>query len=199
MSDKLTVGREQEALLVALSAVDELFVVPEGTVTVRIMPEDEDGNDLEPIDKEVKFKACKMKHLGPLTEMIQGMISGLADGELVKVLEYVSGEQQKKLVAGEDPYQLDTEKLVADVANSGALLSKLLGGALEILPRAITLFTNITREEWDDIDPASASVVAYGIFARNYSFFIQNGHLLHRAFASSLMTRLTIPAAKAKQ
>lgn len=190
MSEQVETNREQVAILSALSAVEELFNDATGSVVVRVYPEDEEGNELAPVDKEVRFKACKLKHLSPLTVMIQAMVSGLGDTEVLKVLDYVSGEQQRKLEEGVNPYALNTENMIREVILNGSVIAQFFSGAVQLLPHYASLLTNLTKEEIDNMDPMHATLVVYGIFARNYHFFTQNGPQLYRALMGSLGSRL---------
>lgn len=184
------IGRGMEVLLATLGAVDELFDDAESSITVQITNEDAEGNDLPPVDKEVNFKACKVKHIGPLTKLVQAMAMGLGDAEMIKVLDYVSGKQQAQLAAGVSAYALNTEELVNEVVVTGSLIGQLLSGASEILPHYVSIFTNLTEEEFGNIDPIQGCLVAYGIFARNFSFFTRNTPLLSRAFIAVFHQRL---------
>lgn len=183
-------GRGMEVLLATLGAVDELFDNAESFITVQITGEDAEGNDLPPVDKQVNFRACKVKHIGPLTKLVQAMAMGLGDEEMVKVLDYVSGKQQEKLAAGVNAYALDTEALVNEVVVTGSLIGQLLAGAADLLPRYVSTFTNLTEEEYGNIDPIQGCLVAYGIFARNFSFFTRNMPLISRAFIAVFQQRL---------
>lgn len=191
-------ARYREALLVSMSAVEELFNEPLGTVTITIYPEDAEGNELEPVEKEVQFRPCKTKHLNTLTTLIYSLTAGFSDGELAKVLTFVTDEQKKLLDSGVNPYMLNTETLVQKAQVSGGTMLALFQGALSILPPFVSKFTNLTAEEFNNADALQGALVAYGIFARNYHFFIQNGPLLGRAFMASLASRAVKNENKAK-
>lgn len=182
--------RQAEVMLTTLDAVEELFDTHDSVVTVTITPEDDEGNELEPYTKDVHFKACKLKHLGPLTVLMQSFLESLGDEQTVKVLEYVSEHQQKNLEEGSSPYALDTQALVREATSGVSVIGQLFAGAAKTLPQFVSLFTNLSKEELDDMDVPSVILVAYGIFARNFSFFIQNGRLLYQALMVSVARRL---------
>lgn len=184
-------ARYREALLVSMSAVEELFNEPLGEVTITVFPEDENGNELPPVEKLVTFRPCKTKHLNTLATLIYSLVAGLGNDEITRVLTFVTDEQKKLLDQGVNPYLLDTKSLVQKATVSGGTLVSLFQGALGVLPQFVEKFTNLTREEFDNTDALQGTLVAYGIFARNYHFFIQNGPLLGRAFMASLASRAT--------
>ncbi|ALT58001.1 hypothetical protein FDG94_gp008 [Pseudomonas phage SM1] len=189
-------SRNREVFLSTLSAVQELFDQGSASIQVTIVKEDENGNDAEPYTKDVTFRACKLKHLGPLTHLIQGMVSGLGEPEVVKLLEYVSEAQTRQIEQGIDPYKLDTEGLVREAGIVGNLVRQLFTGAADLLPQYVDLFTNLTKEEVEELEFTDVCLVCYGIFARNFSFFTQNGPLLFQAFVAAVGPRMNKAKAK---
>jgi hypothetical protein len=125
-------------------------------------------------NRMVKFKAAKFKHLEEISELVFSMIAGFSGSELNKIVSTVSAEQEAKIAAGDSPYALDTSRLVRDAAGpDGAVYMKLMSGCLRTLPKLAPMFTDLTAEEFGELDADEAMIVAFGIFQRNYAFFTQ--------------------------
>jgi Na+-transporting methylmalonyl-CoA/oxaloacetate decarboxylase gamma subunit len=102
------------------------------------------------------------------------MIAGFSESELHKIVSTVSAEQEAKIKAGTSPYSLDTTRMVQEAAGpDGAVYMKLLSGTLRTLPKLAPMFTDLTPEEFKELDADEAMIVAFGIFQRNYAFFTQ--------------------------
>lgn len=192
-------SRKAEVMFTTLFAVEELFDTADSTIVVTITMEDDQGNDLPPEAKTVNFRAAKLKHLKALTLLITGLMDGLGNEEIVTLLNYVSNKQQENLAAGGDAYALDTASLVREATGSVSVITQLLSGAAAVLPDYVSLFTNLTKEEVENMDPTEVILVAYGIFARNFSFFIQNGRQLYQALMVSVARRLQKQQKKASE
>lgn len=154
------VQRDYEIQMSLMAAVHELFGGESGDITL-------------PDGKKVLFHPAKFRHLSGITALFQSFISGLTAEELDKVLKTVSLQQEEKIKAGESPFQLHTEELVKDVTGAMSLAMKMLEAAVDVLPQYVEQFTNLTSEEFGELELDDSMIVAFGVFTRNYNFFIQ--------------------------
>lgn len=158
MNDEVQRGYEIQMTLMA--AVHELFGGESGDLTL-------------PDGTQVLFHPAKFRHLSGITALFQSFVSALTDQELDRLLKTVSFEQEEKIKAGESPFSLRTEELVKDVAGTMALAMKMLEASVAVLPRYVEQFTNLTKEQFEELELDDSMIVAFGVFTRNYNFFIQ--------------------------
>lgn len=124
-------------------------------------------------EEEVCFYAAKMKHLGQIGELINGIIGTLDQSELKGLLSMVSKEQQDKINAGVSPYSLETTEIVKRAMGETPLGIKLVTGAATMMTNMAPTFTNLAPGEYEELDMDEGLIVLYGVFAHNYAFFTQ--------------------------
>lgn len=155
-----------------LNAVHELFADTATELTL-------------PICKlKVEFYPAKFKHIEQITLLFSALVSGLSSVELKGMMEMVSTQQEGQINAGVSPYLIDTDNLVKQASGNASLALKLLSGITGQLPELIAMFTDLTPEQFGELDVDESMIVAFHIFARNYSFFTQR--LLPVIVASSV-------------
>lgn len=144
-----------------LNAVHELFADTGSSMTL-------------PLSKiDVEFSPAKFKHIEEITLLFSALVQGLSSSELKGVMEMVSAQQEGQVNAGVSPYAIDTELLVKQATGNGSLALKMLSGISGQLPHLVAMFTNLTPEEFGELDVDESMMVAFHIFSRNYSFFTQ--------------------------
>lgn len=138
---------------------------------------------------DVCFYAAKFRHLGEIGVLLQSMLSNFNVSEVKTLLATVSKQQEDKINEGVSPYRLHTEEIVKAAVGDGSLVAKLLQGATQTLPQLAPMFSNLTAEEFSELDLDEAGIVAYGILAHNYSFFTQRLLPVIAASIASLSAR----------
>lgn len=143
-----------------MSAADELFEGSHDAVTLA------DG-------RQVAIKAAKVKHLRQITGFVQTFIQEFQPEELVSLLSRVSARQQTLIAEGSSPYTLNTSELVKDVAGEASLFLRIVSTGIDAFAKLVPLFSEISSEEFEELDLDDAAVLIFGVFGRNYHFFIQ--------------------------
>lgn len=133
----------------------------------------EDHVKLPSREEDVCFYAAKMKHLGVIGGLIQGMISTLEKSELQSLLKLVSKDQEDKINAGVSPFSLETTEVVKAALGDTPLGIKLITGAAGMMSEVAPLFTSLKPGEFEELDMDEGLIVLYGVFAHNYAFFTQ--------------------------
>ena len=143
-----------------MSAADELFEGSYDAVTFA------DG-------REVVIKAAKVKHLRQITLFVQTFIQEFQPEELVSLLSRVSARQQAMIAEGSSPYALNTSELVKDVAGEASLFLRIVSTGIDAFAKLVPMFSEISCDEFEELDLDDAAVLIFGVFGRNYHFFIQ--------------------------
>ena len=159
--------------------------------------------------KTVEIHPAKMKHLTEVMGFFRALVSRLQPGQLGTIIEFIAKRQREAMASGKRPTDIDLmtllremvdrkgddalglegEEMVVRGIETSQLFFDMLGAVLEEMPRLIPLFTNITIEEWDELDLAEATAVIGGIFMVNYRFFTQSLRPILLAFAVGLMRK----------
>lgn len=168
-----------EATLAMLNACNELFGDVKSETKLPSLGE----------DRVVQFKPAKFKHLEQITVLFESMAAGFTNSEMVTMVKQVSAQQEAAINQGESPYKIDTQGFVSQVAENGGLVAKLMTKSLQTLPLLAPMFTDLTPEEFGELDVDEAMIVAFGIFARNYNFFTHRLPPVIAAFTASLKNR----------
>lgn len=164
-----------------MSAADELF---DGSYDVVILSD----------SRKVAIKAAKVKHLRQVTEFVQTFIQNFEPEELVTLLQRVSERQQDLIAGGSSPYSLNTSELVKEVAGEASLLLRIVNTGIEAFAKLAPIFSDITEEEFEDLELDDAALLVFGIFGRNYHFFTQRvlpviqGSIVHRTMQATKTT-----------
>lgn len=172
---------EQQNLMIA--AVEELFDEVESEVKF-------------PDGRVVKINAAKVKDLKQITLFVQTFVASFDPAELLKMLAMVSRKQEEKLREGESPYLLDTEQMVRDVTGEMSIIMDMIHRGLEAIGQFVPVFTDLTVEEFEELELDDAAVIAFAVFGRNYHFFTRQVLPVVRA---CLGQHLKNPGKKKKQ
>jgi uncharacterized protein YkvS len=122
----------------------------------------------------VNFFPAKFRHLDEITQLYSEIVSGLTNSELTSMMKEVSKRQEGLINEGVSPYLTDPTGIVQEVmANGGSLALKLVSGLTGVTPKLAAMFTDLTEEQFKDLELDEVMLVVYAIFARNYNFFTQ--------------------------
>lgn len=141
-----------------LASLDELFAGAESNLTLRS-------------GKKVEVPAAKVKQLKQITAFITDFVSSFEEKALVQLIMKVSARQEAAIEQGTSPYLLHTNEIVKELAGEAGILMSVLNGGLGQIGKVVSIFSNITEEEFDDLELDEAGVLLFAIFGRNYSFF----------------------------
>ena len=166
-----------------LSAVNEMFgdVGPQVTLSSG---------------RVVTVVTAKVKHLAEISAFMKEFaVSSTAD-ELAGLLTRVSDRQAALISKGESPYLLNTNEIAKTAINEMATIADIAALGLEQLSKLVPMFTDVSSEEFSELDLADGAVVLYAIFGRNYTFFTQRVRLLIQDYIAQKMRAQTQAKAK---
>jgi hypothetical protein len=152
----------------------------------------------------VVVQTAKTKHLTIVTEFFKNLIGALNTDQVAGLLAIVTTAQEEAIRLTGNPKQLSLELIVAaalgvtpgdtkldysKVLGNGANLMQLilgiLGPALDTLGASAARFTNLTPDEYGELDLDEGAVVLLAVFMANYSFFTQTLPPVLQAFLAA--------------
>jgi len=149
---------------------------------------------------EIEFRPAKMKHLGALITVFETAVSALSTEEFEDLLALIVERQEASQQAGKSVNDVDISdfaKLAEIGKHNMALVSKLFHALLDILPKVVPLFTNLTSEQYDNLLIDEGILVPVGIVGVNYPFFTQSLlPALIGSFSSMTQKRMEAQATK---
>jgi hypothetical protein len=182
-AESLTAGDAQSAM-----DVSDLLLVAQTIFTDGV-------NEFTTNDgKVVKLTTAKMKHLATITRFMNAVVGKVDQKSLAAIVTSILVKQKAALAKGQDPNKIDVREMAESVLMDGApkdeaaksefvvtrsvnyvsIMFSLTAALMEELPDVVPAFTNLTKAEFEDMDPAEATIVAGGIFLMNYRFFTQS-------------------------
>ena len=136
--------------------------------------------------KTVVVQQGKVRHLGLLLEFFNVLVSRMDRQQIVTLVALYEDRQKSAafevkvraaMAAGEplpEPPDQSTDSLVDKAFERSSLLLTLLNCVNDVLPKIIAGMSNVTAEEFYDLDLDEGAAVAYAVFTVNYSFFSRN-------------------------
>lgn len=151
--------------------------------------------------KVLEIRPATMGHLPQIMLFFGGVVSGLDPSQLAQLIDSVVHSQKMAIARGEDPSKVDlrelaTDELVAKSFGHASLLSSLFAAVFQLLPSLVESFTNLTEQEFRELELDEGILVAGGIFLLNYRFFTQSLPPILTAFMKSWASKkgVTLPA-----
>lgn len=149
--------------------------------------------------KLVIIRPATMEHFAPTLRFFNAILSSMDTNAIAVLVDMIADAQREAISAGQDPNTIDVqaltakvesteisaESLVRKVFNGADILTGLLAAAAESLPDLVERFTNVSKDEFNSMDPDEGIVLAVGIFTANYDFFSRRLPPIFRAFAQS--------------
>ena len=119
--------------------------------------------------RNVLVQQGKTRHVGILLNFFNALITKLDREQIVTLVTMIQGAG----VGGEADAK-DIDSLVAKAFDKSALVLTLLHAVNDVLPEVITAMSNLSKDDFLDLDLDEGGLVAYTVFALNYDFFSRN-------------------------
>lgn len=143
-----------------LQALDDLFLGVKGESVVL------------PSGTRVIIHTAKVKHLREITDFVTDFLQKFTQEEIVQLIAMTTRAQEDLIKEGENPY-VNFMGQIKTYIGGAAILAKVIKTVTDVAPRFLSLFTDMTIEDFDELELDEASMVSYAIFGRNYHFFSQ--------------------------
>lgn len=152
-----------------------------------------DGGQSEialPDGKKAIIKPATMRQLPTIIKFFQTVVESMDSESLGALIEVLADKQRDIIAEGGDPSKVKVEEiagteLVRGYLTKVNLLAELFAAALSALPPAVTAFTNLSEDEFNDLSPDYGILIVGGIFTQNYAFFTQSLPPILTAFMRS--------------
>jgi hypothetical protein len=131
------------------------------------------------LDREIVCRPAKMRQLTLIIEVFETVVNRIDAESLGAIVELVADAQRAQLGQGQDPNDLPYAGMTAteivnrakERVNVVALLTTSLLGEM---PKIAQAFSDVSSEEYDQLDLDEGMSLLLAIFTVNYSFFIQS-------------------------
>ena len=139
----------------------------------------------------IHFNTAKVRTLGQIMLFFREVAKSVPFDKLEGLFRMFSKAQRKALADGKDPKAVDisaltmlavadseVQEIVASALGGGSFFLSIAGSALEHGHFIVCSFTDLTREEFEDLELDDACVVVMGVLFMNYSFFTRSSRLI---------------------
>lgn len=121
----------------------------------------------------VHFQQAKFKQIATVTRLFQEMLALVPREEFGNMISMIVGAQVDAMAQGRaaTDLNLNVGRIVEEAIGEKSLLLTVFASCLDILPKFVPQFCDMSAEQFDQLDLDEAVVVATGVVAVNYSFF----------------------------
>ncbi len=152
-------------------------------------------------DRTIIVRPGRMKQLTACVEFFEELVDALDRNQMAHLIDAVVKMQTEAIASGRKATDIDlkafaTEQLVNDAHNRVKLITALTKAFLRILPRFVEVFTDVTAEEFGDMDIDVGFQVGGAVFTLNYGFFTQRLLPIVRDYTQSYLSSVVTQAAK---
>lgn len=157
--------------------------------------------------KPAIIKPSSMAQMPALLNFIRAVVEGMDQAALGDLLTRIITKQQEKIAQGQDPNQIDVTALddldgmTRKAFGNASLLMSLFVAVAEEMPPLVEACTNLSRAEYEQLQPDEGILIAAAIFVANYAFFIRSLPPILTGFVKSRasLPQATAPASTAKK
>jgi hypothetical protein len=154
-------------------------------------------------NKLCKVRPAKMKQLTLIMTFFNKIIARLDSQQLALLLDTIIRLQKEaKAKTGNvsiDPKNIDSAALIEKYLGNASLVGMLLTAVFEEMPVMAPAFTNLTIEEFEDLDMDEAALVAGAVYTVNYGFFTRSLLPILTAFLNGLAKKRLASMVKGSQ
>ena len=149
----------------------------------------------------IKFPRAKLKQLGAATRLFQSIAERVPEERIAELLDLVIAEQKQLLAEGKSVHDmnLNASNIITKALGNRSLLFEVFAACTEELSKVVAVFTNISVDEYEELDLEEQLIVAAGIFAVNYNFFTQSLPPILRAIFAGWKKRISARNGKPNQ
>lgn len=153
--------------------------------------------------RELIIRPAKTKQLPMVIRFFERVILSIDAESLGALVEMFADRQREAIAEGQDPKKIPLEEmsgveLVTKAFGKVSLFTQLFIAVADELPTLAETFTNLSAEEYGDLDADEGMLVAAGIFMQNYDFFSRTLPPILTAFMQSRAGSTPVIAQAAK-
>lgn len=149
---------------------------------------------LPTLKRDVTIKAARMGQIAAVMQLFRKIADSVDNTHIMSVVNAVSKVQTQHMQDGKNPRELDIAAIAAtQLESEGAQTISIISIFMEVaalhLPTMAAIFSDITVEEFENLEIDEGALVSFAIFAHNYDFFTQRLLPILTAFMMSLASR----------
>jgi hypothetical protein len=125
--------------------------------------------------KLVTFQQARMKQIAAVTRLFHELLAMIPKEEFSTLLALIVQSQADAMQQGRSATDLNmnASHIVQEALGENSLLLTVFASCLDILPKFVPQFCDMTADEFGDLELDEAVLVATGVVATNYGFFTQ--------------------------
>lgn len=152
------------------------------------------GKDADNKPRMVTIRPARMGQIAEIMKLFREMAQTISHSQIAEAIKIIANVQQQKMAAGENARDLDIAKLAAaelniDGVQKVSLVSLFMETAASHLPTLVTIFSDLTEEQFKEMDLDEGAMCCFAIFTLNYDFFTRRLLPILLAFAQSLVAQ----------
>ncbi len=138
----------------------------------------------------VKVQQAKTRHLTYAMTFLETLMGAMSESQLHGLVATFAAAQKKAIAAGIDPNTLDAAELTRAALGNASIILTVASKVASELPQLVTVFTNLSVNQVNELDVEELVVVICKIFLVNYSFFTQTLRPILLSFAAALLSKM---------
>lgn len=156
----------------------------------RAIFERQDTNFVLSNGKVVEIEEARTRHFTYAVNFMDMLVEKL-DGEKLHALVGAFAEAQRQAAAaGNDPRNIDVESVARAALGNASIVLKLVKHSSDELPQLVSVFTNLSAGEVEDLKVEELVVCILKVALANYSFFTQTLRPILETFVVAIMAKL---------
>lgn len=120
--------------------------------------------------KVVNIQNGKTRHVGLLLNFFNVLVSRMPREQIVTLVSLI----QERGAKGTPAEAKEVDTLVSEAFDKSSLFITLMQAVFDVLPGIIESMSNLTEDEYLNLDMDEGAAVAVAVFNLNYRFFSQN-------------------------
>ena len=121
---------------------------------------------------KVVVRKAKVRELTAITAVFRKITERINEQNMLKVVEMVVDMQMaEQAISGKKTFAVTKEQVAEKLKADGVTFITILERTVDLIPEIVPSFTNLSKEEVDELDLDDAVLIITGIIGANYSFF----------------------------
>lgn len=138
----------------------------------------------------VNVQQAKTRHLSYAMAFLETLTGALTETQLHGLVTTFAEAQKKAIAEGVDPNSLDAAELTRAALGNASIILTIATKTVGELPQLVTVFTDLSVDQVNELDVEELIVVICKIFLVNYGFFTQTLRPILLSFVAALLSKM---------
>lgn len=137
---------------------------------------DDDGKPLPGITKMVTIRKARVRELSKTLGFFNELLPKIDPQRVEDIIKLFTDLETANILKGDPAQKIDLTPrlLIEKFGDRSGLITEALRSAVNLIPPALAIYTDLTEEESDTLLLNDALLVITGVIGANYDFFIQS-------------------------